>query len=104
MQCPEIPRDFSEIISENIFETISEKSSGISKQFPGIWRFVETVERYSKSVKCSSKFINPRLKVGMARGQRGLWRFMRVSRRGDISGEEIITKHHGNETGARATQ
>jgi hypothetical protein len=87
-RCLEILRDFSEIISENI----SERSPGISDSFPGIWRFVETVERYSK---CPSKFINPRLKVGTARG--GVPGDPGVSRRGDISGEEIIliAKHHG---------
>ena len=43
-RCLEILRDFSEIISDNISENISERSPGISDSFPGIWRFVETVE------------------------------------------------------------
>ena len=54
---------------------------------------MKTVETREILQKCPSKFINSQLKVGMARGVHG---DSGVSRRGDISGDEIIDKHHGN--------
>ena len=69
---------------------ISEKSLGISGHLEICKNGREILQ------KCPSKFMNPQLKVGTARGPgpMGPWRFRRVSRRGDILGEEIIGKHH----------
>ena len=67
-------------------EIISEKSLGISEHSEICKNGREILQ------KCPSKFINPKLKIGTARGP---WGFRRVSRRGEISGE-ILYKDHTN--------
>ena len=92
---PQIPGDLSEsprylleifleIFSEIIAEIISERSLGISGHLEISENGREILQ------KCPSKFKNPQLKVDTTRGSLVIQES--ISQRGDISGDEIISK------------